>query len=447
MKSIQNQYRDLKEGRMSQANFMRNLRMTVPQYVTNITSFNDAVKILKNKSILTESFEDNSHWLDAFKNILFYKYDINHIGMDYKSIISKYGNDMSPEEAADAYIRDPEAKWEFDVNENVRYSPETEGMLDQMAQEAGSFGDAVAALEDYGVESKQAEYIASQFFPEDEELDNEDAGEIDSLIQKYGAEQAGEDAVMGQYDPMEEDQLNEGKGKELHPNQINPQELRMGIKVELEYTDVLDKAKKIALDNLAENPFYYTALKLAGIESPSAPKVKASKEVKAKKKKEVAELVDKTNQMQKVKMPKTEDKKKLKEARFNIDGEPNPTAKQVMQFVDNNATLKVLSDDIEIQQTKDEAILRYGYWDVLPDEAIEKLKLQFNVEPDSDFDEDTGEIIFYRLTPLRKNYGNKDLGASFEKFKSSLEEIVREVLAEMQSGDQEIDNIDAKNEE
>ena len=52
MKSIANQYRDLKEGRMSQANFMRNLRMSMPQYVTNVTSFSDAVKILKSKSIL-----------------------------------------------------------------------------------------------------------------------------------------------------------------------------------------------------------------------------------------------------------------------------------------------------------------------------------------------------------------------------------------------------------
>ena len=54
MKSIQNQYIDLKEGRMSQANFMRNVRMTLPQYVTNVTSFKDAVRILKNKAILNE---------------------------------------------------------------------------------------------------------------------------------------------------------------------------------------------------------------------------------------------------------------------------------------------------------------------------------------------------------------------------------------------------------
>jgi len=39
---------------MSQGNFMRNLRMTMPQYVTNVTSFGDAVRILKNKGIISE---------------------------------------------------------------------------------------------------------------------------------------------------------------------------------------------------------------------------------------------------------------------------------------------------------------------------------------------------------------------------------------------------------
>ncbi len=34
-----------------------------------------------------------------------------------------------------------------------------------------------------------------------------------------------------------------------------------------------------------------------------------------------------------------------------------------------------------------------------------------------------------------------DLGKSFEKFKSQLEEIVREVLTEMESDEQEIDDI------
>jgi len=402
MKSIQNQYRDLKEGRMSQVNFMRNLRMTMPQYVTNVTSFNDAVRILKNKAILTEAALGENNLLDELESEM-------EDGNSYAEAIAKVA-----------------AK--FNINEDdlaTKYPEESVG------------NKAYADNYNEPVDDSDVDW-ANENEGEDDELE--------AMISKMEDEKAGEEAIMSQYDPMEEE-LNEAKKKkeakaELNPNQIHPQELRMGIKVELEHTDDLDKAKKIALDHLAENPYYYTALKLAGVESPSAPKVKAPVEKKAKKK-QTAELVDLVNQMQKVKMPKKEDKKNLKEASFNVIGEPNEVAKQVMQFVNGNATLKALSDDIQIQQTSDpnEALLRFQYWDALPGEAIEKLKLQFNVQPDSDFDEDTGNIIFYRLTPLRKNYGGKDLGASFEKFKSQLEEIVREVLSEMESDDQEIDDI------
>ena len=60
MKSIKQQYIDLREGRMSQHNFMRSVRMSMPQYITNVTSFNDTVKILKNKGILNEAIDTDS---------------------------------------------------------------------------------------------------------------------------------------------------------------------------------------------------------------------------------------------------------------------------------------------------------------------------------------------------------------------------------------------------
>jgi hypothetical protein len=394
MKSIQNQYHDLREGRMSQQNFMRNLRMTMPQYVTNVTSFNDAVKILKNKAILTEAALGENNLLDELESEM-------ENGNSYAEAIAKVA-----------------AKYNMNEDELATKYPEE------------AVGDkAYADNYDGPVDDSDTDWTN----------ENDEDDEFDSMISSIEDEKAGEEAVMSQYDPMEES-LQEGKGKELHPNQIHPQELRMGIKVELEHTDELDKAKKIALDHLAENPFYYTALKLSGIESPSV--FTAKPPVKKGKKKETIQLVDLANGMKKVKMPKADEKKKIKEARFNVIGEPNAVAKQVMQFVEGNATLKALSDDIEIQQTSNpnEALLRYQYWDVLPSEAVEKLKLQFKVERDGDYDEDTGEIIFYRLTPLR-NFGSKDLGASFEKFKSQLEEIVREVLSEMQSDDQEIDDM------
>ena len=54
MKNISKQYQDLLEGKMSQAQFLRNARMMFPNFVTNHNSFDDSVKILKTKGMLSE---------------------------------------------------------------------------------------------------------------------------------------------------------------------------------------------------------------------------------------------------------------------------------------------------------------------------------------------------------------------------------------------------------
>jgi len=400
MKSIQNQYRDLKEGRISQANFMRNLRMTMPQYVTNVTSFNDAVKILKNKAILTEAALGENSLLDEVTSEM-------ENGNSYAEAIAKVA-----------------------ASHNMN-----EDKLATMVPEEAVGNKAYADNYTEPVDDSDVDWT------------NEgDDDELEAMIKKMEDEEYGERVIKSDVldKPLEEDQLNEGKGKELHPNQINPDELRMGIKVELEHTDDLDKAKKIALDHLAENPYYYTALKLAGVESPSAPKVKAPKEVKAKKKGDKIELVDLVNQMQKVKMPKADEKKKLKE-----------TVEEKMMFQDLPADPEKyqIKKDMKgkiVQATNDE-----GNVFSMNDEAIaidngEKIKI-------AGFKEEQGKVkaifkastgMFFSsididgLNPVNKGIRpGVDLGASFEKMKKSLEEVVREVLAEMQTDDQEIDNM------
>ena len=54
MKNISVQYQDLLEGKMSQAQFLRNARMMFPSFVTNHNSFDDSVAILKQKGMLNE---------------------------------------------------------------------------------------------------------------------------------------------------------------------------------------------------------------------------------------------------------------------------------------------------------------------------------------------------------------------------------------------------------
>jgi hypothetical protein len=54
MKNISGQYQDLLEGKMTQAQFLRNARMMFPNYVTNHNSFQDSITILKQKGMLVE---------------------------------------------------------------------------------------------------------------------------------------------------------------------------------------------------------------------------------------------------------------------------------------------------------------------------------------------------------------------------------------------------------
>lgn len=54
MKNISGQYQDLLEGKMTQAQFLRNARMMFPSFVTQHNSFNDSVAILKQKGMLNE---------------------------------------------------------------------------------------------------------------------------------------------------------------------------------------------------------------------------------------------------------------------------------------------------------------------------------------------------------------------------------------------------------
>ena len=336
MKSIANQYRDLKEGRMTQANFMRNLRMTMPQYVTNVTSFKDAVRILKNKSILTEN-------------------------------------------------------------------------------------------------------ITTENQPSEEELD--------AMIKKMEDEKAGEEAVKAQYD----EELNEAKKKEekiYHIHQVNPTELRLGIRTELEHGDIeLDKAKEIAYKNITKDPIYYTTLKLSGVEA-HPKKVKGEKVVPAKKaKKESAQLVDLVNGMQKVKMPKADEKKKIKESveeamRFK-DLPADPEKYKMVKDSKGKIMKATNADGVEFQRG-DEVVAYDG----------EKLKI-------ADFKEEQGKVkalynkgMFFASididgleAPKETMRPGVNMGGSFEKMKKSLEEIVRETISEYFDGRDNLINPIASEEE
>jgi hypothetical protein len=105
MKSIKNQYIDLQEGKMSQAQFLRNVRLNMPQYVTNVTSFGDTIKILRNKGILSEAdikYKDGKDMYAQFKEIDNLNAQEVLIGIDYEM---EKNQDLSKEAATKIVIK------------------------------------------------------------------------------------------------------------------------------------------------------------------------------------------------------------------------------------------------------------------------------------------------------------------------------------------------------
>ena len=375
MKSIANQYRDLKEGKMTQQNFMRNLRMSMPQFVTNVTSFKDAVRILKNKSILTENIDSKPEKETGDEEL--------------DAILQGIETEKAGEE---------EVKSQYDIAEFHSGNPN-----DKYVVKKSDTGWCVWEG-DVKVDEFETEEEAKKFADE-----------------KNAAQE-----------------LNEGKKKEekeYHRQQCNPTELRLGIRTELEHGDMeLDKAKEIAYKNIAKDPIYYTKLKLSGLEA-HPKKVKGEKVAPAKKaKKESAQLVDLVNGMQKVKMPKADEKKKLKE---NVD--------EKMRFQDLPADpekYKMVKDmKGKIMKATNADGVEFQRGDVVKAFDGEEIKI-------ADFKEEQGKVkalynkgMFFASididgleAPKETMRPGVNIGASFEKMKRSMEEIVREAISEYFDG-------------
>jgi hypothetical protein len=462
MKSIANQYKDLKEGKMSQANFMRNLRMSMPQ-VTNVTSFGDAVKILKNKGIITENmvkanYEDP---ITLAKAVADAHPELQRFALEDRKMFQR---------AAFKYAA--ELMKSADLSDRVQMN-----LINGYADEDWP-SDFISALGS----ALESSAVSENNDPE-VETNNEDA-EFDAILKQLEDEMAGEEAVNTQYDleegPEEEVEkaiqakkidpavvktaaekamrgdstdlallmvnagnLNEAK-ETINPNKVHPQEYTMGIRYELKVAkgDVV-KAERAVLKNLAKDSFYYTALKLAGKDIyKEAPSVKAEAPKKKSKKKE-AELVDTINAMQKVKMPKKDEKKKIKE---NVDEKmrfqdlpADPEKYKIVRDSKNYIIKATNADGVEFQ--KGDTVKTYDGEEIKIvkfEESQGKVKAIYNKGMFfAGIDIDGLEAPKPTMRP------GVDIGKSFEKFKSKLSEMVKKAMAEMYDGR---DNLDAENE-
>ena len=358
MKSIKQQYIDLTEGKMSQGNFMRNLRMTMPQYVTNVTSFGDAVKILKNKGILSESLTEE------------------------EEVFSQGAQD-----------------------ESITTTNTTAGY------------DSVSE--------------------ENDETSNSDA-EFDAMLKQLEDEMAGEIAVKSDKldEPLEE--INEGKEPKAVDEDI--EEVTTGIQIEHEcHPDMeYDEIEKMVKKNIKKNPLYYTNYKLTGIRDYTAQTMDSSKPEDHQMKFYTEKTaVDTARGMKKVKMPKKDEKKKLKE---NVDEKmrfqdlpADPEKYKIVRDSKNYIIKATNADGVEFQ--KGDTAKTYD------GEEIKIVK----------FEESQGKVkaiynkgMFFAGIDIDGLEAGKpefrpgvNLGGSMEKLKN----MVREIMKEMESADQEIDDM------
>ena len=433
MKSIKQQYIDLREGRMTQHNFMRSLRMSMPQYITNVTSFKDSVRILKNKGILNENIDE------------LYATAPDPIEVALKSYLAKG----------------------YTYTESIR---------------------AVAAEEGIDEETLASQYPQDRVDTEGHEPEEND-DEVAAMIAKAEDELSPE--MYKNYDFQggisEAKEIKGSSGKEQYSKfseaeNDNLQELTTGINIEHECfpEKPYEEIEKIVLKNIKKNPNYYTNYKLTGIrdyqlqtmdaskpethqmkfvkgedsyvdkarvmkpvkgfEKAKASANKASKETN-KVVKGVEELTHFAQTVRGLQKFATTGGKmkviKLKEAKLNLNpGEmPNQAVQQASQFIDSNPVLRQISDDITLQNDGKNAILKYSYYKALPDEAYNKLELQFNVEDDFEASDEEANKITYILMPKVNAYKQFGNTAGFgNTLQSKLESLVREVLDEMADG-------------
>lgn len=228
MKSIKEQYKSLQEGRISQFNFMRSLRMSLPQYITNVTSYKDSIKILKNKGILTEGEID----------------DIQGIGDDNMTdtmhLLFNGDFDNNPEELE-------RIKQELEFSDHA----DKEMALVLINDKLNSVS------QENNIDPENDETGINPVFDKTDNFD----GMFEDLVGQKIAGNPEEEAAS--------------RSTLIKNYNMNPEQLRIGIDTEMEHTNDRTVAEKIAIDHLKEDPEYYTKLTSAGLEEGTITDIEA----------------------------------------------------------------------------------------------------------------------------------------------------------------------------
>jgi len=340
MKPIKNQYIDLKKGKMTESQFMRNVRMSLPQYISNVTLFKQAEKILINKGIISEIKSPIVEALNPADEV------------ELENIVSKYvkdANDISRE--MDAYSQKGFRGFSDVVQSNLNRDEDFQSWVqrtsdeEQFKKETGEmpgFEGTLDALDKISIrESTEDNFmdsvldilVKSNTLTQDD-IDKLNNGEYPKLLNTLYAEfdkykdyeEAGQSISISDINNSAKNiakklgKLNESlegyynqDGKEQYSkfdelDNMNAQEIMAGYVMEKIDNPNIDQkeAIKLVIKNLKKDQFYYTNYKLTGIrgaepvEFPS-PKRKAGFDKPEEVSKKADNLIDTKNATQVIK--------------------------------------------------------------------------------------------------------------------------------------------------
>ena len=451
MKSIKNQYIDLQEGKMSQAQFLRNVRLNMPQYVTNVTSFGDTIKILKNKGILSEAdikYKDGKDIYAQFNEIDNLNGQEVLIGIDYEMVKNC---DLSKEAATKIVIKNLKKNQFYytaeDMSGKEGYEMEYIGGKSANADarhmkpvEKDNLVDKVMGMKPVkGFENAKASSNKAS-----KETNKGKDVELMSLIAKTVRGLVKMDATGEKVKKIivkEGTNLNEGPlGTQLLRKADAA--LKAGQTVTVLGKPIMkivvpagalfpaDGGPSFRLNNL-ENPLEDilvdgNEIKL-DLPSPQAPRVdtRTPDQIAA----DQAAFNDRYGPGGGYDTPmgrRTFDEGKIEEGMGDM-------LSQAQQFIDSNPTLRQHAEDIVLFNDKNGVGLKYLDKKALPDELYTKLELQFNVNGIDDFTDEEGEVIYYTLTP---KHSPLETGVGLQ---SPMEEMIRKIVREMFDGMEPMD--------
>ena len=287
MKSIKQQYIDLQEGRMTQQNFMRNLRMSMPQYITNVTSYNDSIRILKNKGILVEA-DMKAIPAELAMGI---KVEMEHtddvevakkIAMDHLAENPNYYSDLKKSgiDTTQGLKNEPGAPIKSISSTTISVEPNLNKANPRDGFSLGFFEENQEKIEDEAPKTKA--FLDKMAATDVKRITPERYAELDKILKDQRKKREEEEKAKIEKAGLKEAKDEKGRwtnadGKSMYDqfreiDNLNGQEVLIGIDYEIEKNHDLTKvaAAKIVLKNLKKNPIYYTMSDLAGKEGAEA---------------------------------------------------------------------------------------------------------------------------------------------------------------------------------